>query len=755
MELRSSEEVRPSLSAVRFSLIASVLLVLCPIAGSAQIINQLRSASSNGKTNESSQVPPSSVPPFADAAAAAANEAAKPEDVEPSVQGPPQFRVERLPISGGAELLTIFGRMDGMRAGSLPSPEVPLLAVVRDTLTDADPDNDRLRYLWMLTYTRPTLIKRVLSAVPFLYQHLGNKTRASRNPPSPLIDLANARRQTWNNFFWFGLQNVLFDSYGIPLRAASRSYRRNATDYQGAHVTQALSILGNYENLRRRVRDESEMIASREISASESSSPNGAPIADVKTPLLGGLPETFTPGEVLEMRARLILSGKMLGGLYGPDKFEQIVTKRSMAAMDSIGHNWEMLRQRAELEGLWFQPLTMPDGTATHALLWIARSDLAAQPERSFGDRFLNISNPWKDRRLRDWTGYREVRYFDRENRPANAGDPQAKPIEMIPLALYGLDHKKIPALLIDFRDNLNPKKREVSGRFFRDLTKNIFSFSSFGNLPYFVGRKTFDFITGRRGMDINQPTRLGAYSELKLLLSFNSAIEPGLRKELEHRLENVSVNPLANDNAAEIRLAEEQYDALIEFARRPDGLAAKIEKDRLAEMTPLVHGPVSRFFFGLGNVLSFGRYVHREQATPELAARLETARVISYHTNILTRMANSSPETDVAWDMGLVRHSLEVLAARGAGAGGSAARAAATIFRRTKDEQARRLCLDALYKIKGKSARQELVRLYNSEGSEPEWRAEIAERVRKAIAEDTHLKPAEAKSLLTQVGQP
>ena len=105
----------------------------------------------------------------------------------------------------------------------------------------------------------------------------------------------------------------------------------------------------------------------------------------------------------------------------------------------------------------------MPDGQATHALLWIAKSELTQQPQRRFHDRFLNIGDPWSDDRLRNWNGYSRVVYLDGSNRPVRAGDPDARAVEMIPLALYGLDHPKIPALLIDFRNSLNPKKREVS----------------------------------------------------------------------------------------------------------------------------------------------------------------------------------------------------------------------------------------------------------------------------------------------------
>jgi len=56
-----------------------------------------------------------------------------------------QLRVERLTLAGGSELLTVFGRLDGMKATGEVSPEVPLLSVVRDTLGDNNPENDRLR----------------------------------------------------------------------------------------------------------------------------------------------------------------------------------------------------------------------------------------------------------------------------------------------------------------------------------------------------------------------------------------------------------------------------------------------------------------------------------------------------------------------------------------------------------------------------------------------------------------------------------
>jgi hypothetical protein len=682
---------------------------------------------------------------------------AEESSVEPAALTPAQtqFRIERLPMIGGAELLTIFGRLDGMRSTGRPAPEVPLVSVLRDTLSDDDPENDRLRYVWMLTYTQPTMTKRVASAIPFLYQHVGNMNQASKSPPVPILDLSNTGRQMWSHFFWMGLQNVFLDSYGIPLKAASRSYRRNAAEYRTAHVTQALTILSNYENLRQRSRNESHLLAFRQSSDTNAAPSGDGGVNDTATPLLPERSPAFTPGEMLELRARLILSGKTFGGLFGPERFSETVEKRSMGAIDTIGHNWEMLRQRADAEGLYFQPLNMPDGRATHGLLWISKSDLTTQAGRAFSKRFLNIADPWNDARLRNWNGYTQTRYFDSENRAANADSPGAQAREMIPLALYGLDHPMIPALLVDFRDGFNPKGREMSQRLFTDLTRNIFSLSGFGNLPYFLGRTTYNFVTGRRGMDLNQPTRLNSYTELKLLLSLNGSLDPRLEREIERRVELVSLNPLGNDSQSEIQLARQQYDALVDYARRPDGLPAKIERDRREEMVPLQHGSVGRFFINLSNVLSFGRYVHREKLTPELSERMEMARRVERHTVFLSEVAKSSPQTEVAWDMSLVKRSLQFLVDRGAGADRSAARAAALIFQRTKDAEARRLCLDALYKINSKTARNEFLRLYQKEPPQSEWRPVIAERLRKAVSADSRLNPGQARAVLNQVGQP
>ncbi|HKP45248.1 MAG TPA: hypothetical protein VJT50_01495 [Pyrinomonadaceae bacterium] len=583
------------------------------------------------------------------------------------------FRLERVPVAGGAELITIRARLND--SGNSNNVDfVPLVTVLRDTLGDSDPENDRLRYIWPLTYTRPSRRQRILGAVPFLYSRVGNKHDAGSGPPPPVMDFAAADHEVWNKLFWTALQSVFLDSYGIPVKASTRSYQENLSSYRKSHIIRALSVLALYDSVQ------------------------GT--------------KAFSETELAEIQARLRLTDKMFGGLVGDLKLERFNDKQITQARDDRGHNWELLRQRAEAESLFFEPLTMPDGSATHAMLWVSKRDLGNNHGKDYDSRFLNISSPWSDKRLMTWSGYTETKYFDADNRPVSAETAGARAEEMIPLALYGLDNPKIPMVLVDFRDSLNPKRREMSRRALHDVTKNVLSLSTFGDLPYFLGRSIFDFVTGRRGMDVNQPTRLHTYAQLKLLLSLTQSLEPELRDEIGKRVEKVSLNPLENDLDVETRLAKEQYGALLAYASKPDGLPAKLDRDRRAEMLPLAHSRKEQILFRTANILSFGAYTHRESASPEMPEQLDVARRLNYHIRFLKEVAKSSPQIEVVWNLSDVKRSLQFISEHGAKADSGTAKAAAAIFLRTQDADTRRSCLDSLVRMTNPKARSELVRL-------------------------------------------
>jgi hypothetical protein len=583
------------------------------------------------------------------------------------------FRLERVPVDGGAELITIHAKLDGIQT-SADGNWVPLVTVLRDTLGDLSPENDRLRYVWPLTYTRPTMRQRLSGAIPFLYSRVGNRKHSSQSAPPPVLDLAATDRDVWNKVLWAALQTLLLDPYGTPIKASTRSYRQNAADYRKSHIIRALSVLSLYQAVE-------------------------------------GVP-AFSESELSDIQGRLRLTDKTFGGLVGDLNLERYNERQVTGARDIRGHNWELLRQRAEAESLFFEPLQMPDGSTTHALLWVAQSDVAANQGRRYDSRFLNISNPWSDKRLLSWEGYIETRFLDLDNRPVSADEPGARAVEMIPLALYGLDNPKIPMLLVDFRNGVNPKKREMSRRALQDVTRNILSVSGFGDLPYFLGRTVLDFVTGKRGIDINQPSRLRTYSQLKLLLSLNQSLDPELREQIGSRLEKVSLNPMENDLQAETQLAADQYAALLAYAKRPDGLPQKLDRDRRAEMVALEHGRTEQILFRLANILSFGKYTHREKSDVEMEAKLDVARKLAYHTRFLREIAKSGPQIDVTSDLDEVKRSLRFISDHASDAGSKSAVAAAEIFTRTQDDETRRFCLEGLSRMHNPKAKSELQRL-------------------------------------------
>ena len=136
-------------------------------------------------------------------------------------------------------------------------------------------------------------------------------------------------------------------------------------------------------------------------------------------------------------------------------------------------------------------------------MLWVAKTDLASRQGHAYNGRFLNIADPWTDKRLLNWKGYSDNRYFDAEGRSVPAETAGARMVEMIPLALYGLDNPKIPMLLVDFRDTLNPKKREMSRRVLEDVTGTccppaIYGTSSVAQCSTSFGRRGWTYSRGR-----------------------------------------------------------------------------------------------------------------------------------------------------------------------------------------------------------------------------------------------------------------
>src|SRR6266404_2494128 len=355
----------------------------------------------------------------------------------------PEFRVERTSVVGGAELITIFGRFPDSPKSPEPA-DVPLISVLRDTLGDSNPENDRLRYVWVLTSARPTLLQRAAASLPFFYWRAEFGKNAARTP-APVIDLGPTSRNMWGPIAGTLTQTMALDPNGALIRSSTRSYRNNVTDQRRLHLLEGLAVLSQLEDL-----------------------------PDLKALL--------SEPDLLEIEARLTLAGRTFGGLVAAGNLPEAYMKQRTRTEEMRAHNWELLRQRAESNGLYFEPFGS-NGSSTHALLWIARDEVGGE-QRRFEGQFLGIADPYRDTRLRNWTGYREVR----DGR------------EMIPLALYGLEYPKVPLLLVDFRDTRSPKRHEMVRRATTDTVSGILGISRWGNWPFLAGSWTFNFVRARHG---------------------------------------------------------------------------------------------------------------------------------------------------------------------------------------------------------------------------------------------------------------
>lgn len=537
-------------------------------------------------------------------------------------QPSPSYRLELQPVADGAELITVFGHLHNPASRS-QDLDVPLLSVLRDSLGDSDPANDRLRDVWILTSTRPTPWQRAASALSFGYFRVGNRSHANA-VPSPALDLASPARSVYSNLFGDSLQALELDPLGMAIRSTTRTYRGNSSDYTKLQVFEALATLDNLD---------------RDSAATAI------------------LPEN----QFRELYSRLSLSTRTFGGLVREQKLSTFYDRQTSQMEETRGHNWDLLRQRAEANGLIFEPLALPSSTPSEALLWISRDDLNARDAHRYDGQLLGIANPWTDDRLLHWTGYTGTRYFDSDNHLVPAGTPGARAEQMIPLAFYNLDYPRVPLLLADFRDSLKPKRRELLSDGATSIVTGIFGITRFGNPEFFAADTMWTFVRGRHGAAVNRNARLQGYSEGREFLAMDSTVDPALKAQLQQRLSHLALNPRENDVSHEATLAREQYAALLNYLDSPRGIA-KLERDRRKELESYTDSRSRRVLLSMGRVFTRGPYIDPEKPDADVRAQLDEYRRSSYNMQFLDQILASSPAPDVVWDPEQIAQSVSAI---------------------------------------------------------------------------------------------
>jgi hypothetical protein len=570
----------------------------------------------------------------------------------------PRVRVESLQVPGGAELDTLICKLpDG--------GELPMVSVLVDTMGDTDPSNDVLKNVWVLTYTRPTAMQRIVAGLPFMYVRAGSPHRRENSVPDSILDMSSVSGNAWLKLIRSVAQSEFLDPIGIPVRAPSRAYASNTVDFRNEQVWQALSVL----------------------STAEEENPTGLLSRD----------------ELERIQARLLLSTRQFGDLVSESYLPIVYDKDRDARLQARQHNWELLRQKAEANGLYFQPLTLGFSKDATVLLWAERRLSGSGDHAAFNSNLLGVDDPYEDHWVEKWKGYTEMWTLDENGSRVEPGAAGSRTAVMVPVALYSLDYPTAPLLLVDFKQPLKAKRREMIRRGADQVVTGVLGITTFGNLEYFAAKTAYTFIKRRHGAAVDRNARLRAYSQLRAGLNLDVSLDPALRRELLRRAEGLGLNPFEEGVETEAQLARDQYAALQAYATSPTGLAKKLDADRSREVAHRLHSAPALAFFRLTSLATLGIYKHRDTMTPELLADLNRQRRFAWHKRFLEEVVDSSPRPEIAYNIEQVQRSIDAITQIGQ-EGGECREASENLVRRllarTSDDATRQLCVNCLERL-------------------------------------------------------
>jgi hypothetical protein len=159
-----------------------------------------------------------------------------------------------------------------------------------------------------------------------------------------------------------------------------------------------------------------------------------------------------------------------------------------------------------------------------------------------------------------------------------------------------------------------------------------------------------------------------------------------------------MGVNPIEESVFDEADIARRQYAALLRYADDPTGLTARVERDRETELTSYHHSLRARFGMQMAHIVTLGIYSHHETDLTALAEERRAARQIQF----LGKVAKSSPQAEIVWNMEEVRRAVDQIAASPLPR--RSAKLVQQIMRQTNDEETRALCAQALQNLESAS---------------------------------------------------
>lgn len=554
----------------------------------------------------------------------------------------PEFKWQVEELQDGAELITLIGRVDH----TLPSGEghklahskarveedpVPLLGVLRDTLGDKDPKNDRLLTIWLFTDPRPSNGRRVLSAVPFYYRRDDDANAPSKARLTKLSDLTQPESHVTSSIGHNLVQWFVLDGISTPVRASSRSYRTNEIAARRLYLEEAITFL-------RRARD-------------------------------SGVASPLSVAEMDSMLGRLELSKQAFGGLTGDRQLAEVAEHEEVTRSIAEGQNWEILRQAAEKTGLIFEPIEVAGISGEFALLWMtadvpgsAHLPTADSPATESIFKLLSISNPANDKALKHWNGYQELRSFDADGALLPLGERGDSEHRLIPLALYSLDYNRVPLLLIDFQDTTRAKRREISQRAWNDVVHGVLGLSLTANWYYFAGNAVFQFIQARHGHANDEGSRLDCYARFRAALMLDHDLDGDFRSYMRERLSRMATNPLEVAPDWELEIAGLNYRQLQADVAKPS-FSDALDNQRRSEMAEDTETGRQRATASIEHVASLGAYTRRVPKNQFNLIDLDHERRIRADLAILETATKNATDPEVAYDRAAIENALVELA--------------------------------------------------------------------------------------------
>ncbi len=539
-----------------------------------------------------------------------------------SGRGSQKFYWKSSRAGDSAQLLTLFCRECAAPGGK---KDVPLVSILRDTLGDEDSDNDRLSYIWLLSYSRLAIGQRMLAAIPFFYWRVGEGSTNVSRDIKPLMDLTAPQHPMVSAIGRDILQWTMLDPMTMPVRASSRAYRSNEIDHERLHLEEAIGYLRQ------------------------------APVGD------GGL----TQQELNTVIARLDLRTRLLGGFVTARGAARLGEEAALEQERIRSRNWELLRQCAEKTGLVFEPLQLGGTAGEYAMLWFPLNAAPPAPGTALGPlwKLLNIKNPWTDGRLKDWHSAEFTRSVDRDGRLLPVGESGDHSIRLIPLGVYSMSYPKLPLLLLDFRDKLHVRRHELTQRTVNEITGGVIGISHFTNWYYYAGADLYDFVAARHGSAMDRTSRLDCYSQFRVAIALDDQLDPALRKQMQERINELSVNPLEASPERELQASFTRYQRLLAESAPDGALAARIDKTRRVELASFGRSHTAAVAAGFLHYATFGMYTQRAKSTGNNLATLDRERRIKADLEFLKTVTEPGTQPEVAFAPDRIQSSVRELA--------------------------------------------------------------------------------------------